>query len=347
MTGATYGAVSIAEADGTSLSEFVTVGIDEANRREMGASNDRDEPGPLISEPLPPRMPRRAGQPDSVGSPLRSAPMTSFLGIPVGSPEEAFGNLYLTEKAGWSEFTEDDEGLVTALAEAAGVAIQTARLHQHVQKAALYADRDRIAHALQDCIIQRLFAVGLSLQGLAGRPMAPEVTARVGRAITDLDRTIDDVRYSVFDLETAMTGRGLRAQILEVAREVTRATGFEIPVVFDSPFGGSIEPELSETALVVVREVLANACRADVTQVRMRVQLADATVCVIDEGTWPPLAPATNGHGTLTNGHEPATNGHGLATIEEKAVGRENGGAVVVERSGGGTMLTWTSSVGR
>src|SRR6185437_8925026 len=128
--------------------------------------------------------------------------------------------------------------------------------------------------------------------------------------------------------------------ILEVAREVTRATGFEIPVVFDSPFGGSIEPELSETALVVVREVLANACRADVTQVRMRVQLADATVCVIDEGTWPPLAPATNGHGTLTNGH-------GLATIEEKAVGRENGGAVVVERSGGGTMLTWTSSVGR
>src|SRR6185437_5183848 len=98
--------------------------------------------------------------------------------------------------------------------------------------------------------------------------------------------------------------------ILEVAREVTRATGFEIPVVFDSPFGGSIEPELSETALVVVREVLANACRADVTQVRMRVQLADATVCVIDEGTWPPLAPATNGHGTLTTGHERARAGH-------------------------------------
>ena len=60
--------------------------------------------------------------------------MTSFLGVPVTAHDEVFGNLYLTDKIGWSEFTQDDEDLVRALALAAGIAIENARLHRASRK---------------------------------------------------------------------------------------------------------------------------------------------------------------------------------------------------------------------
>ena len=79
---------------------------------------------------------------------------------------------------GWSEFTNDDVALVEALALAAGVAIENARLHQQVQVAAVHDDRDRLARDLHDHVIQRLFGMGLALQSLAGR--AP-LTSQPGR----------------------------------------------------------------------------------------------------------------------------------------------------------------------
>jgi GAF domain-containing protein len=55
--------------------------------------------------------------------------MTSFLGVPIKVLDEVYGNLYLTDKVGWSEFTRDDEALVSAPAVTAGIAIENARLH--------------------------------------------------------------------------------------------------------------------------------------------------------------------------------------------------------------------------
>ena len=95
--------------------------------------------------------------------------MSSFLGVPIKIRDEVYGILYLTDKIGWSEFTSDDEALVGALAIAAGIAIENARLHQRVQELAVFDERDRLARDLHDTVIQRLFAVGLSLQGVAGR----------------------------------------------------------------------------------------------------------------------------------------------------------------------------------
>ena len=69
------------------------------------------------------------------------------LGVPVKVRDEIYGNLYLTDKIGWSEFTKDDVALVEALALAAGVAIENTRLHQQVQVAAVYEDRDRLVPA--------------------------------------------------------------------------------------------------------------------------------------------------------------------------------------------------------
>ena len=72
---------------------------------------------------------------------------STVLGVPVKVRDEIYGNLYLTDKIGWSEFTKDDVALVEALALAAGVAIENTRLHQQVQVAAVYEDRDRLVPA--------------------------------------------------------------------------------------------------------------------------------------------------------------------------------------------------------
>ena len=60
--------------------------------------------------------------------------MASFLGVPVRTREKIFGNLYLTEKVGGGDFTEQDEEIVVALAAAAGVAIENARLSEEAAR---------------------------------------------------------------------------------------------------------------------------------------------------------------------------------------------------------------------
>src|SRR5207253_7932424 len=110
--------------------------------------------------------------------------------------------LYLTEKRGAAEFSQSDEELVTALAVAAGIAIDNARLHGQLREYTLFEDRERIARDLHDTVIQRLFATGLGLQGAARLAERPEVRARIQTAVDDLDETIRQIRTTIFALET-------------------------------------------------------------------------------------------------------------------------------------------------
>ncbi len=56
--------------------------------------------------------------------------MSTFLGVPVLLRGTAYGNLYLTEKADGSEFTDEDEEITRLLAAQAAVAVENARLHE-------------------------------------------------------------------------------------------------------------------------------------------------------------------------------------------------------------------------
>ncbi len=86
--------------------------------------------GVLIDRPEPIRLHDIAAHPASYGFPPHHPPMSSFLGVPVRIRDKVFGNLYLTEKLGGVDFTERDERVVAALAAAAGVVIENARLHE-------------------------------------------------------------------------------------------------------------------------------------------------------------------------------------------------------------------------
>ncbi|MET8910450.1 GAF domain-containing sensor histidine kinase [Micromonospora sp. NPDC004551] len=129
LVGARYGALGVIGADRL-LHDFIVHGISDELHAQIGElPHGRGVLGLLIDDPRPLRMPDITRHPRSYGFPPNHPPMHSFLGVPVRIRDHVFGNLYLAEKQGAAEFTEDDEEIVVALAAAAGVAIENARLY--------------------------------------------------------------------------------------------------------------------------------------------------------------------------------------------------------------------------
>ncbi|MCR6032885.1 GAF domain-containing protein [Nocardioides sp. zg-579] len=151
LTGAQFAALGVLEhGSADRLSTFVTYGMDDDQQARLGELPT----GPGIldlvidrSEPL--RLRELPSHPDSYGLPAHHPPLRSFLGVPVRTRGGVFGNLYLTEKLGGAEFTAEDERIVVALAAAAGVAIENARLHEDaVQRQRWLAATAEIARLL-------------------------------------------------------------------------------------------------------------------------------------------------------------------------------------------------------
>ncbi|TMM39894.1 MAG: GAF domain-containing sensor histidine kinase [Actinobacteria bacterium] len=129
LAGARYGALGVIGPD-RRLIEFITDGITAEVHHKIGdLPTGRGVLGLLIDEPKPVRLRDIAEHPRSYGFPAEHPVMRSFLGVPIRIRDQVFGNLYLTEKRDAEEFTEDDEESVVALAVAAGVAIDNARLY--------------------------------------------------------------------------------------------------------------------------------------------------------------------------------------------------------------------------
>ncbi|WP_433478714.1 GAF domain-containing protein [Spirillospora sp. CA-142024] len=135
LVDARYGALGVIGEEGERLVRFITVGVSEEEIESIGHwPHGHGILGLLIREPRPIRLPDLTEHADSYGFPANHPPMRTFLGVPVLVRDEVFGNLYLTEKAGGGEFDQEDEVVVTALATAAGVAIENARLYEETRR---------------------------------------------------------------------------------------------------------------------------------------------------------------------------------------------------------------------
>ncbi|MGE3235155.1 MAG: GAF domain-containing protein, partial [Thermoleophilia bacterium] len=131
VLGARYAALGVLDATGTELAQFVTAGMTEAQRDRIGPlPRGRGILGVLIRDARPLRLERLGDDPRSAGFPPNHPPMTSFLGVPIALRGEAFGNLYLTDKAGGVPFTEEDEQLAMTLAAQAAVAVDNVRRYE-------------------------------------------------------------------------------------------------------------------------------------------------------------------------------------------------------------------------
>ena len=134
VSGARYGALGVLGPDGF-ISRFVTIGVTQEQRAAIGHPPiGRGVLGVLITDPEPLRLAEVSRHPRSMGFPANHPPMKSFLGAPVKARGKVFGNLYLTEKQGAEEFSQEDERALVVLATQAGVAIENTRLHEEARQ---------------------------------------------------------------------------------------------------------------------------------------------------------------------------------------------------------------------
>ncbi|WP_344831907.1 GAF domain-containing sensor histidine kinase [Actinocorallia longicatena] len=216
LVDARYGALGVIGDDGEHLVQFVTSGVTDEQIARIGHwPHGHGILGLLIKEPRPLRLGDLAAHPESVGFPADHPPMKRFLGVPIRVREEVFGNLYLTEKAGGGEFDEEDQAVVIALATAAGVAIENARLYEESRR------RERSRQATSE----------VSTALLSGSPPddVMSLVADRARAICDADLatvSICDERTGEFVIEvvSGSGGDGL--------------TGLRLPL--DRTLGGAV-----------------------------------------------------------------------------------------------------------
>jgi signal transduction histidine kinase len=331
MTGARYGALGVLNEQRTGLDQFISVGLDPEEETRIGdRPTGRGVLGLLITDTQPVRLTDLGSHSDSFGFPPNHPPMTSFLGVPIRVRDEVYGNLYLTDKVGGPEFTSDDESLVGALALAAGIAIANTRLHQRLQKVAVYEDRDRLARDLHDTVIQRLFAVGLSLQAMAGAVAAEGLQERFNRAISDLDDTIRQVRSTIYELGMTGEEQGIRARIQSLVRDLEAVLKFKINVSFDGPVDSAVPDEIAEHLLNAIREGATNIERhAHATRASVTLKTHDG-MCTLEI--------ADNGGGLQRSGTDES--GFGLANLQHRAE-KLHGKFAVENGEEGGTLLTW------
>jgi signal transduction histidine kinase len=338
LVGARYGALGVL-GDDHRLSDFITVGVDPETYRLIGSlPESKGILGQLIVDPKPLRLRDLTEHAESFGFPDHHPTMRSFLGVPIRLRDQVFGNLYLCEKQGADEFTEADEGLVVALASAAGVAIENARLHTRLQDLVVLEDRERIARDLHDKVIQRLFATGMSLQTAARLAARPDVAGRIASAVDDLDETIREIRNTIFALQQP-THRGLRVDVLALASEATGTLGFEPHVHLEGPVDSAVPDAVGQEMLATLHEALANVARhARAARVDVIVSVgADLVLRVVDDGVG--FDPEHAGDSRSRGG------GNGLGNMERRANDR-GGGFSIERRPTGGTTLEWRVPLG-
>lgn len=217
LVDAEYGALGVRDdhdgAGDGGLVEFVHQGIDEETRRRIGhLPEGRGVLGLMFDQPKPLRLDQLSQHPAAVGFPAGHPPMRTFLGVPVRIRDTVFGNLYLTQKAGGQPFSEDDEVLVEALAAAAGVAIDNARLYEQSRsrRAWIEATRD----------------IGTELLSGTEPGAAFELVAQKSRLLSGAELTVVAVRPDLAEPD----GEADELVVVAVAGDGPTAALLEIPV---------------------------------------------------------------------------------------------------------------------
>ena len=179
LTGARYAAMGILNDDKTGLARFLTAGIDEDLRRRIGPlPRGHGILGEMIRHPEPLRLAHLGDHPRSYGFPAEHPAMETFLGVPVKIRDEVFGNLYLTEKVGGTEFSEDDEHLLVVLADWAAVAIDNARAHDASRR-----NQDGLERVRRG--LEATASLNREVIGRADLDRVLELIVKRGRALTD------------------------------------------------------------------------------------------------------------------------------------------------------------------
>ena len=245
--------------------------------------------------------------------------------LPLRTAETLAGVVVVVRRRGAAQFGDNQLDMMAAFADQAALAWQLANSRRQMRELDVIADRERIARDLHDSVIQRLFAVGLSLQGTIPRANTSEVQTRLSDTVDELQNVIQEIRTTIFDLHGGTTGSTRLRQRISEAIAAFAGAGPRTAVQFVGPLS-VVEPALADHAEAVVREAVSNAVRhsgAGTVTVTVRVE-NDFRVEVVDDGCGMPADVTPSG----------------LSNLRARA--DEVGGELAVSAApGGGTAVRW------
>ncbi len=335
LVGAQYAALGIVDTTGR-IERFITSGMDDETRRRIGALPEgHGMLGLIIHENRSFRIADINTDPRRYGFPPNHPPMKSFLGVPITIKGISLGRLYLTNKIGSDDFSEEDRSLVETFALHAGIAMENARLHEQLQRLAVVDERERISKDLHDGIIQNMYAVGLSLEDVPELMVEDraEAAARVERAIDAIHLAIQDIRNFIFGLRpellegTSLVG-GLAALVEEYRHNMIVDLELRVPDAIIEP-----PSEAGSHLLAIVSESLSNVAR------HSQASRASVELVTDGDGDVPALELTIEDNGIGFDPDGVVKLGHqGLANTRERAA--TIGGTVTIDsRPGTGTRI--------
>jgi signal transduction histidine kinase len=331
LADARYAALGIVGSFGR-IDQFIVSGITPEQRALLGAPpTGHGLLGLIIKEDRPLLIDDIATDPRRYGFPEHHPEMHSLLGVPVRSRADTIGNLYLTDKSTAATFDEADLKLVERFALHAGIAIESARLHEEVARLAIVDERQRISQDLHDSIIQSLYAISLSLEDLPD-VMAEDRAdgvARTDKAIDGIHATIRDIRNFIMGLQPELLADAdLRAGLETLAAEFRANTLIDLELDIESGLP-RLSRDLETNILAITREGLSNIARHS--------QASQATIDLTQRDDVLRLTVSDNGRGFVTG--EPRSHSqHGLANLKARA--ETLGGTLAMKsEQGAGTRL--------
>lgn len=279
--------------------------------------------GNLVGDAFVQRTPGRFDGID-LGDGLMTGPA---LVLPLRVTDTVAGVLVALRPAGGRPFSDEQLDMMAAFADQAALAWQLASTQRQMRELSILTDRDRIARDLHDHVIQRLFAVGLALQGTIPRARAPEVQQRLMGCVDDLQEVIQEIRTAIFDLHGASSGATRLRQRLDEAVEQFAGSGLRTSVQYVGPLS-VVDAALADHAEAVVREAVSNAVRhARASTLAVSVLVEDELyIEITDDG----------------RGIPDEITGSGLTNLGRRA--QDVGGTFSIENSPrGGTVLKWSA----
>jgi GAF domain-containing protein len=199
----------------------------------------------------------------------------AVLAVPLTGSATVHGVLCAARLPHRPAFSDTDVEMAGGLASQAAVALELADARAERQRAVVLDERERIAVDLHDTVVQRLFSVGLSLQGVLGGLTDGRAAERVRATVAEVDRTINQIRSTVFPLQAAAADTDPRDRLLDAVADVAPALGFEPDLRFSGLLAGTVGTDLVEDLVAVVR--------AGLLDVAARGRATSASVDVVED----------------------------------------------------------------
>jgi two-component system, NarL family, sensor histidine kinase DevS len=315
------GALAVAAADGPGTEALV--GTELPPEATLSAR--------VMSSVQPLVVPDMASEP-AVLAQARTLRLGPGMYLPLEAEGTSIGTLVVARAAGQPGFSEADQAVVRLFAGSAAVTLSLAMAREQLEEFRMASEHDRIARDLHDTVIQRLFALGMGLQGIL-RMVSGVAADRINQSVDAIDDVIREIRETIFDLQQPASAAGLQRRVREVVAEARDQLGFAPRLAFRGPVESAVPDPVVPHLLAVVREALSNAARhARATSVEVVIEATSSHlfVSVADDGVGPPAGP---------------TSGNGLVNMAARA--EDLGGDLrLVAREPRGTVLEWRVTTG-